>query len=80
MDNLAEAGFTPFEVLLSATAVNARILRLEDKLGTLEPGKLADFVVLDGAPLADTAALRQVRMVVKEGEFVYRAEKTSRQR
>jgi imidazolonepropionase-like amidohydrolase len=77
MDNLVEAGFTPFEALISATAVNARILRLEDKLGTLEPGKLADFVVLDGDPLADTAALRQVRMVVKEGEVVYREGKRS---
>jgi len=34
-------------------------------------GKLADFVVLDGNPVADTMALRQVRMVVKEGTIVY---------
>jgi imidazolonepropionase-like amidohydrolase len=72
MDNLVQAGCTPFEVLHSATAVNARILRLKDKLGTLEPGKLADFVVLDGDPLADMAALRRVRMVVTEGSIVHR--------
>jgi imidazolonepropionase-like amidohydrolase len=67
---LVEAGLTPIEVLRSATSVNARILGLDHKLGTLEPGKLADFVVLDGNPIADVAALRHVRMVVKQGETV----------
>jgi len=71
IDNLLEAGLSPFEALQSATAVNARILRLEDKLGTIETGKIADFVVLDGDPVTDTMALRQVRMVVKEGTIVY---------
>jgi imidazolonepropionase-like amidohydrolase len=71
IENLLEVGLSPFESLQSATAVNARILRLEDKLGTIEPGKLADFVVLDGDPLTDTMALRQVWMVVKEGTIVY---------
>lgn len=71
IDSLLEVGLSPFEALQSATAVNARILHLEDKLGTIEPGKLADFVVLDGDPMTDTMALRQVRMVVKEGTIVY---------
>jgi imidazolonepropionase-like amidohydrolase len=71
-DNLVQAGLTALDVLRSATGVNARILRLEDRLGTLEPGKLADLVVLDGDPLVDLAALRQVRMVVKEGRIVHR--------
>jgi len=71
IENLLEVGLSPSEALQSATAENARILRLEDKLGTIEPGKLADFVVLDGDPLTDMIALRQVRMVVKEGTIVY---------
>jgi imidazolonepropionase-like amidohydrolase len=71
IDNLLEVGLSPFEALQSATVVNARILHLEDELGTIEPGKLADFVVLDGNPVADTMALRQLRMVVKEGTIVY---------
>ena len=71
IDNLLEVGLSSFEALRSATAVNACVLRLEDKLGTLEPGKLADFVVLDGDPLADTMALRRVWMVVKEGTIVH---------
>jgi imidazolonepropionase-like amidohydrolase len=72
IENLLDVGLSPLEALRSATAVNARILRVEDKLGTLEPSKLADFVVLDGNPLADTMVLRRVKMVVKEGAIVHR--------
>ena len=68
---MLEVGLSPFEALRSATVENARILRLENNLGTIELGKLADFVVLDGDPLIDMTALRQVRMVVKEGAIAY---------
>jgi imidazolonepropionase-like amidohydrolase len=71
IDNLVKVGMTPFEALCSATAVNARILRLDDKLGTIEPGKLADFVALDGDPLKDTTALQRVQAVVKGGTIVH---------
>jgi imidazolonepropionase-like amidohydrolase len=54
------------------TPGNARILRLDDDLGTVEPGKLADFAVLDGDPLQDMAALRRVKMVAKEGQALHR--------
>jgi imidazolonepropionase-like amidohydrolase len=72
IDNLVKVGLTPFEALRCATAVNARILRLDDELGTIEPGRLADFVVLDGDPLEDTTALRRVQAVVKGGAIVHR--------
>jgi imidazolonepropionase-like amidohydrolase len=72
LDNLVEGGLSPLEALRSATVVNARILRLDGSLGTLEPGKLADFVVLEGDPLEDMTALRRVWMVVKEGVTMHR--------
>jgi imidazolonepropionase-like amidohydrolase len=74
MEYLFQAGLTPLEVLRSATVVNARILGLEDRLGTLEPGKLADLIVVDGDPLVELSTLRQVHMVVKEGQVVHRAD------
>jgi imidazolonepropionase-like amidohydrolase len=70
IDYLVEAGLSSFQALRSATAENARILRLDDKLGTLEQGKLADFVAVDGNPLSDIKALRRVRKVIKEGEVI----------
>jgi imidazolonepropionase-like amidohydrolase len=66
-------GMSPYEALRAATIVNARILHLDDRLGTLEPGKLADFVALDGDPLVDVTALRRVRLVAKGGTVLYRA-------
>jgi imidazolonepropionase-like amidohydrolase len=71
IDYLLEAGLSTFEALCSATVVNARILGLEDRLGTIEAGKVADFVVLDGNPLADITSLQRVQRVVQEGKTVY---------
>ena len=52
----------------SATSVAARINRLEDKLGSLVPGKLADVIVVDGNPLEDLDALSCVKMVFRDGK------------
>ena len=58
---------SPREVIESMTIQAARFLGVEDRLGTLEPGKVADLVLVDGDPLEDLAALGNVVMVVKEG-------------
>lgn len=68
-DLMAEAGLTPREILQSATSVAADCLHLED-VGTLEPGKWADFVVLDENPLADIKATRTLRSVYVAGNVV----------
>ena len=48
---------TPFEILNSATAVNAEILGMSGQLGTIAPGAFADFLVVDGDPLTDIGLL-----------------------
>ncbi|MHB8670928.1 MAG: metal-dependent hydrolase family protein [Acidimicrobiales bacterium] len=63
----------PMEAIVSATAVNARILRRLDELGTVEAGKLADLVAVDGDPLSDPSVFddpSRVRLVVKGGVVV----------
>jgi imidazolonepropionase-like amidohydrolase len=62
-----EAGFSELETLRIATAVNARILGMEDRIGTLEAGKWADFVAVNGNPLDDIAAMERVTLVAKGG-------------
>jgi imidazolonepropionase-like amidohydrolase len=57
-----------YAALRSATSVAAQISRLGDRLGTLEPGKLADLVVIDGNPLDDLDALAQVRRTYVAGK------------
>ncbi|HUF47537.1 MAG TPA: FAD:protein FMN transferase [Vicinamibacterales bacterium] len=69
---LLDAGFTPAELLVCATRNGARALGLEADLGTLEPGKLADIIVVAGRPDEDLEALHDVRLVVRDGEVVKR--------
>ncbi|HEX7050149.1 MAG TPA: amidohydrolase family protein [Longimicrobiales bacterium] len=62
------AGIPPAYALKIATIHGARALGVDDRLGTLEPGKLADLVILEGNPLEDIRNTRNVRTVVKNGE------------
>lgn len=73
-DNLAgelacmvAAGLTPAEALDTVHGSAARLLRMEDQIGTVEPGKIADLVVLDADPRVDISAVRRVHMVIKDG-------------
>jgi imidazolonepropionase-like amidohydrolase len=70
LEGLVSNGFTPIEALSVATKNNARILRWENELGTLETGKLADFVILNANPLENISNVRQVEAVYKGGQRV----------
>ncbi|MBL8643094.1 MAG: amidohydrolase family protein, partial [Rhodospirillaceae bacterium] len=69
-----EAGLSPYQVLLSATAWPAERLGLSPHLGTLQAGKLADLVVVDGDPLARIKDLRNISAVVSNGRYLTRDE------
>jgi len=64
---LTYAGLPPVVVLKAATINGARSLGVDDKLGSVEVGKLADLVVVRGNPLEDIKAARNIRLVIKEG-------------
>jgi imidazolonepropionase-like amidohydrolase len=69
MEMLQAAGLTPMEVLEAGTRVSARVCGHGDELGTLETGKLADLIVVDGDPLEDVGAMSAVVLVIKGGEI-----------
>jgi imidazolonepropionase-like amidohydrolase len=64
-----EAGFTPLAALQSATIVPARAMKLDAELGTIERGKRADLVVLDGNPLESIRNIRTVRWTIADGRM-----------
>jgi imidazolonepropionase-like amidohydrolase len=77
MEIFAEAGLEPMDVLKAATLNGAYAIGWSDLLGTVEPGKLADFVILDANPLENISHVRKVHKVVKGG-VVYEPEKLLR--
>ncbi|HJQ38402.1 MAG TPA: amidohydrolase family protein [Thermoanaerobaculia bacterium] len=62
------AGLTPAEVLRLATLTPAELLKRDKDLGTIEPGKLADFIFVDGDPTKNISDIRKVTTVVKDGK------------
>jgi imidazolonepropionase-like amidohydrolase len=72
LELMAKAGLTPRQLLTAATRDAARCQKLDTELGTLEPGKWADFVALDGDPLADVANTRRINAVYIAGNKVQR--------
>jgi imidazolonepropionase-like amidohydrolase len=69
-----QAGFTPMEAIQSATIVPAKVMGLDKESGTLEAGKRADLIVIDGDPLADIHNTRNVELVVSAGKMYKPAE------
>ncbi|MGF1611640.1 MAG: amidohydrolase family protein [Kiloniellales bacterium] len=65
-----DCGLTPAEAIQAATLNGARLLRQADNLGSLEPGKYADIIGLNGDPLDDIEELRRVAFVMKGGVVV----------
>ena len=64
---LVEAGLTPMQALTAATLHPAQFMRLDDEMGTVEAGKLADLVLLDADPRNDITNTQSINTVVKDG-------------
>jgi imidazolonepropionase-like amidohydrolase len=70
LEIMVEYGMRPLDALRAATSGNARLFHLDDRLGRVAPGLLADLVAVEGDPTADVGALRRVRAVFKDGARV----------
>jgi len=67
---LVKAGLTPMEAIVAATRNSSESLGLGDELGTIEPGKAADFVILDADPLVDIRNTQRIHAVIQRGREV----------
>ena len=72
--HMVEGGMTPMEAILSATKIGAELLGIEDKLGTIEIGKIADIIAVKGNPIKDISVLQNVSFVMKNGIIYKRDE------
>jgi len=72
LEELVRSGLAPLEAIHVATGESARILGADAELGTLEPGKWADLVILDADPLQDIRNTGRIHAIVKGGEIVDR--------
>jgi imidazolonepropionase-like amidohydrolase len=66
-------GMTPLQAIQTTTINDADLLGWSDKIGTLEPGKWADIIAVDGDPIQDITTLQRVKFVMKSGQ-VYKNE------
>jgi imidazolonepropionase-like amidohydrolase len=70
MELMQDAGLSALEVLTAATSVNAKAFRIDDKVGSIRAGLLADLVAVQGDPSTDIRAVRQVKLVMKGGRVI----------
>jgi len=67
---MTDLGMSPLDALKSATASDAELIGISQKLGTLEKGKLADLIAMPGDPTQDITATERVSFVMKEGKII----------
>tara|TARA_B000000609_G_C23927772_1_gene216933 strand:- start:72 stop:587 length:516 start_codon:yes stop_codon:yes gene_type:complete len=65
---MTKYGMEPMQAIKSATMETAKLLRIEDKLGSIEVGKIADIIAVEGNPLSDISVMQNVVFVMKEGK------------
>lgn len=74
MKILVECGMSPMEALVAATRTGAEVIGVADRLGTVEPGKVADLLILSANPLENIENIRRIEKIIQDGDVHERAE------
>jgi imidazolonepropionase-like amidohydrolase len=68
MEYLVQAGIPPLAAIRAGTSVAAKVIGMGDRVGTIEAGKLADLIAVEGNPAEDITHMRRLRFVMKDGQ------------
>jgi len=72
VERFVKNGYSPMEAIVAATKTGVEVCDAVDILGTIEKGKLADLLVIDGDPLKDVRDLRRVQIIIQGGQIIKR--------
>jgi len=70
LELLVKAGLSRIDAIKAATRNAAKLLGVENKLGTVEKGKLADIIIINGNPLSNISEIRKIEMVIRDGQIL----------
>jgi imidazolonepropionase-like amidohydrolase len=73
LELMVKAGMTEMQAIMATTRIAAELLQMDDRLGTVEAGKYADLIAVDGDPLSDISLLQDVQFVMKGGTVIRQA-------
>ena len=68
LEAMVKFGMSPIATLRSATSINARVLHMENQIGSVKAGLLADLIAVEGDPTRDVSAVRKIKLVMKSGK------------
>ena len=71
LELLVASGLTPMQAIVAATNEQARFFRIAERLGSIEAGKLADLILVEGDPSHDITAMRRVKRVMLNGKWIH---------